>query len=152
VSNGVVTLPEITVYGNIPKRYFTADAAAIDALKQVLPISLSQSVEYSGGVFKNERSGMFFISAPDTLNDQTSSDVDFSYLAWGDTKWIGTYHTHPVVGTNWENFSADDLIQCKARKITIWLGTQRAIKKIVPDPTLLFPRLQILRLAPDAGW
>src|SRR5258708_2022929 len=118
-NGGSITISEITIFGSVPREFPSADAAAITALLNVLPTSLSALIEYSGPVFQ-KRSGKFYFLDADTLNSPNSSEADFSYLDFGDAKWMGVYHTHPVYGRNWENFSVEDMLTCKFRNKTIW--------------------------------
>lgn len=129
----MVTLDEITIYGEAPKPFNSPDAAAIAALRAILPTSLARGVEFSGPITKAK--GKFYALDPDE-GDATSSPWDFSYLNDAATTVIGIYHTHPVVGSNWENFSGEDFGICATANLIVYLGTKYRIKKLIPKSLL----------------
>ncbi|WP_128566039.1 DUF4329 domain-containing protein [Methylobacterium crusticola] len=136
MSGGVVTLPEITIVGQIPKNFPSMDAAAKAAFMKIIPTSLKEGIEYSGPVFQVSGRQLFYTIDPEPGGPDNSS-FNFSYLeAMGKDKIVAVYHTHPVIGTNWENFSGDDMAICVKSNLVIYLGTKNRIKKITPKGLL----------------
>lgn len=134
-----ITLPEITIIGQIPPSqsragmpFATADAAAIAAIDEILPVSVNANWEFSGAIVKN-KAGKFSFTYPETLEEQNSSNSDPA-IPFGTTR-IGVYHTHggSTGKNNSENFSPEDIIIANGKKVISYLGTPSGkIKKLVP--------------------
>jgi Domain of unknown function (DUF4329) len=141
------TIPEITIVGQLPpsksqagQPFPTADEAAVAALDEILPVSIGNDFEYSGAIARRLQDGKFVFTRAETQDDPKASNPNPQPPSG--TQLIGVYHTHGA-GTgknNAENFSADDIFLCLAKKTVIfWLGTpSRRIKKLIP-PDLLSP-------------
>lgn len=138
------TISEVTIIGQIPpsqsragRSFNTADAAAIAAIDEILPVSVNNNIEYSGAIVRNS-AGKFLFTYAETLEEPDASNSD-PRIPVG-TKQIGLYHTHGGGGegkNNSESFSPQDIIIANGKKIFSYLGTPSGrIKKIVP-PALL---------------
>ena len=152
MADGEVTLPEITIVGT--PWYDTIDAAALDAMNDIVATSISEGVEYSGLIIKLGN-GKFNYEDPVTEHSANSSPFDMKPPTG--TTVVGFYHTHPVVGTNWSNFSAQDIGIASAKGVVLYLATNIQMKKLTP-PKLLsgadkasygwFGKMQVLRSYP----
>jgi hypothetical protein len=142
---GTFTMQEITVMGQLPrslsragKPFRTADEAAIAAIDEILPVSVTNNIEYSGAIVRSTINGFFQFTYADTQDDPTASDANPAIPAG--TVRVGLYHTHGAGDgkTNAENFSPNDIIICIGQKtVLFYLGTpSKHIKKLIP-PGLL---------------
>lgn len=124
-----VTLPEITIYGMIPKpdqaAYDTADEAGMASISFIIQKSIKELREYAGWVYQNPNNSKYYFSIPRRGDANTSSPGP---KPQGMTV-IGTYHTHggrpgQSVATD-EIFSPDDKVKATLGKQISYLGTPK---------------------------
>jgi hypothetical protein len=125
----IVTLPEITIYGTIPKpgqSYDDADEAAVGAIFFINPKSKKEQREYAGWIYQNPKDNKFYFTNPvrgDT-NDSNPGSKPQGMTA------VGTYHTHggrpkgQSVATD-EVFSPQDKLKATLAKQLSYLGTPK---------------------------
>lgn len=118
--------------------FANADDAAVAALQEIAPTTKAVGLEFAGSIYS--LSGTFRFTAP-KKGDATGSDSNVPVPVG--TKAVAIYHTHPTVGTNYENFSPQDLMICRGNQQLrlpprfSYLGTPSGrIKKLIP-PDLL---------------
>jgi Domain of unknown function (DUF4329) len=116
----------------------TADAAAVAALKEILPTTNAVGLEFAGSIFSQ---GSSFRFTKPKRGEATSSEANVPIP--GGTKLVAMYHTHPSINPNASNFSPQDIIICRGNatlKIpprVSYLGTPAGkVKKLTP-PDLL---------------
>ena len=126
----VVTLPEITIYGIVPKpdqaAYNTADEAGMAAISFIILKSRIELREYAGWVYQNPTDNKYYFSIPRRGDADTSNPGPRPR----GMKVIGTYHTHggrPLgqsVASD-EIFSPDDKVKATLGKYISYLGTPK---------------------------
>jgi len=118
--------------------FINADDAAVAALQEIIPTTKAVGLEFAGSIYS--QSGSFWFTAPE--KGEVKGSNPWVAVPAGTTA-VGRYHTHPPVGTNFENFSPDDIFICWGNqqvnlppRVT-YLGTPSGrIKKLIP-PMLL---------------
>lgn len=133
----VITLPEITVYGTIPKpgqAYDAADEAAVGAIFFINPKSIKELREYAGWIYQNPKNKKYFFSNPlkGSADDSSSGPKPPGMTI------VGIYHTHggrakgEAVATD-EVFSPTDKLKATLAKQWSYLGTpQNKVLKFIP--------------------
>jgi hypothetical protein len=119
--------------------FVSAEDAAVAALQEIIPISRAVGLEFAGSIYS--KSGSFSFTAPE--RGGTNSSNPWVAVPAGTTA-VARYHAHPPVGTNFENFSIEDIGISKGIPSDInvpprvtYLGTPSGrIKKWIP-PSLL---------------
>lgn len=113
--------------GRTKQPFSSANAAAIAAIEDINPTSISRNVEFAGRIFRRAN-GAYSFTEPQTLN--SSDDSNAGPKVAGVTN-IGTYHTH-AGGFNEtdEIFSPKDKLKATLGKELSYLGTphQRILK------------------------
>ncbi len=109
--------------------YPSADAAAIQAIKDINPTSIKQNIEYAGKIYKNA-DGTYSYTDP-LGGDERTSDVGHCPPGKDDE---GDYHTH-ANAKNGEDFSYVDKEGNDENGKPGYLGTPSGkIKKYTPNP------------------
>ncbi len=136
----VTTLPEVTIYGTVPRpgqSYDVADEAAVGAIFFINGKSKKELREYAGWIFQNPTNKKYYFSNPLRGNaDDSSSGPKPQGII------VGTYHTHggrangQFVATD-EVFSPQDMLKATLAKQLSYLGTPKnKVLKYTPQGLL----------------
>jgi hypothetical protein len=112
----------------------SADAAALDAVRDINPKSIADNREYAGWIYKKWFGlGAYSYTAP-IKGTEAGSDPG-TCPVWDSKE--GAYHTHGAFDPKYdsENFADKDKKISDLLRLPIWLGTPEGkIKKYVPIP------------------
>jgi len=112
--------------------YPTADAAAIDAIRDINPTSIRKNVEFAGRIYRN-KDGTFSYTSP----NEGGEDWSAPGVCPPKTRNAGYYHTHGAntPGMVNEYFSPEDRALADKEGKPAYLGTPIGnINKYVPRP------------------
>ena len=110
-------------FGNTKPKYSSQNILAQGILKKLIPLSVSENVEYAGTIY--EKNSKYDFIGPYRggldFSDPHISDIPC------DTKAVAGYHTHGATtkGYTNEKFSRDDFIYLLNHKIDGYLGTPK---------------------------
>jgi Domain of unknown function (DUF4329) len=117
------------------KPFSNADAAAIEAIQKINPLSIANKWEYAGRIYQ-KNDGKFYYTEAKTQKDPNNSDPGAKLLSSDVKKNVGTYHTHGgAFDETDEFFSPQDKVKATFGKEISYLGTplQRILKYIPVD-------------------
>jgi hypothetical protein len=70
----------------------SADAAALDALNYINPVSIEENIEYAGAIYRDPATGSYYAFPPDKGGPKGSNEWRLSIPS--EVDWVGDYHTH----------------------------------------------------------